>query len=123
MTIDWAGYLHWRPAFVAAIDARLYTPEWLDGRIATGEAWFQRGDDAAIVAELRQYPTGARDVHGLIAAGDVAEIRDRLIPMAEAWGRAQGCIGAIIESRPGWARALAASGYAPHQLALRKDFC
>lgn len=122
LTIDWAAYRRWRPAFAAAMDARLYTPEWLDARLASGEAWLWHDDAAAIMAELRHYPTGARDLHGLIAAGDAARIRDVLIPRAEAWARARGCVGAIIESRPGWARIMAGSGYAPHQLTLRKQF-
>jgi hypothetical protein len=120
--IDWPGYRLWRPAFAAAMDRRLYTPEWLDARIAGGEAWLWRTDTAAIVAELRFYPTGARDLHGLIAAGDVTQIRDVLIPRAEAWGREAGCLGAIIESRPGWAKILKRNGYAPWQTALRKEF-
>ena len=31
-----------------------------------------------------------------------------------------GCVFAIIESRPGWARALKQQGYEPYQVAVRK---
>ena len=120
--ITWADYLHWRPAFAAAMDARLHTPEWLDARILAGSAQFWRSKQAAAVTEIRNYPTGAYDVHGLVAAGDVGEVRDRIVPQVEAWGRAIGALGIVVESRPGWARALRPVGFAPHQLAVRKDF-
>ena len=119
---SWAGYLHWRPAFAAAMDARLHTPEWLDARLLAGSAQFWRSEHAAAVTEIRTYPTGAYEVHGLVAAGEVREVRDRIVPQVEAWGRAIGALGIVVESRPGWARALRPAGFAPHQLAVRKEF-
>jgi hypothetical protein len=44
-----------------------------------------------------------------------------LIPLAEEWGRENGCVGALIESRVGWGEALKSEGYRPHQLAVWKD--
>lgn len=119
---DWAGYLRWRPAFAMAIDARMYAPEWLDARILAGSAQFWCSDDAAAVTEIRYYPTGAYDVHGLVAAGDAGAVRDRIIPAIEAWGRSIGALGIVIESRPGWARLLRSAGFEPHQMAVRKEF-
>ena len=118
---DWTGYRTWRPAFAAAMDPRLHTPEWLDARILAGSAQFWRSDHAAAVTEIRTYPTGAYDVHGLIAAGDVGEVRDIIVPEVEAWARTIGALGIVIESRPGWARALKGRGFEPHQLAVRKE--
>ena len=118
---DWAGYLHWRPAFAEAMDPRLHTPEWLDTRVLAGSAQFWRSALAAAVTEIRSYPTGAYDVHGLVAAGEVGEVRDLIVPAVERWGRAIGAIGIVVESRPGWARALREAGFAPHQLAIRKE--
>ncbi len=103
------------------MDERYYTLEWLDAQILSGAVQFMASANAAIVVEIRDYPTGAKDVHGLIAAGDLGEIVNELIPLAEQWGREQDCVGAIIESRVGWAKALAPSGYEPHQLAVRKE--
>ena len=122
------GYPRFRPFFASALDPRLYTIAHLDALIASHLAQLWPGEHAAIVTEVRDYPAGARVVHGLVAAIDPAappgagldEIVGRLIPRAEAWARAVGCAMAVIESRPGWARALAARGYAPHQLAVRK---
>ena len=118
---DWAGYLRFRDAFAAVIDPRLYTIEWLDAQVLTGAVRLWIGREAAIVAQLKRYPTGAVDIEGLIAAGALAEIVSDLIPAAEAWARSIGCAGAIIQSRAGWARMLKSQGYQPYQLALRKE--
>jgi hypothetical protein len=119
--IDWNAYLQWRTAFAAAVDDRLYPLEWVDARILAGSAQFWRSDAAAAVTEIRYYPTGAYDVHGLVAAGDAGEVRDRIIPQVEAWGRSIGALGIVIESRPGWARILRPAGFRAHQLAVRKE--
>ena len=113
-------YARFRPLFAEALDPRLYAIEHLDGLLCSGRAQIWFGEAAAIVTELRTYPAGARAIHGLVAAGALDEIVDRLIPRAEAWARSIGCGFAIIESRPGWARALKHQGYEPHQVAVRK---
>lgn len=121
MMPDWAGYLAFRDRFIEVMDQRYHTIEWLDGQVLSGEFKFLRSDDAALIVELRDYPTGAKDVHVLIAAGDAEQIVEELRPTAEQWGRDQGCIAAIVESRPGWAKYLKPHGYDPHQLAVRKE--
>lgn len=119
MIPDWAGYLTFRPAFFEVMDQRYHTLDWLDRQLLERKVHFWRSDNAAIIAEIRHYPTGAKDIHGLIAAGELSEIVEILIPAAEEWGREQGCIAAQIESRPGWARAL--KDYAVHQVIVRKE--
>jgi hypothetical protein len=116
-----SDYPHFRPLFAAAIDPRFYTIDHLDHLVLSKRAqcWF--GEEAAIVTEVRTYPSGATAVHGLVAAGRLEEIVDVLIPMAEAWGRAIGCTLAVIESRGGWARQLKDHGYAPFQTAVAKE--
>ena len=123
-----SDYARFRGLFAEALDPRLYAVEHLDGLLYSGRAQIWFGEQAAIVTEVRTYPTGANVIHGLVAAATPAsagagldEIVDVLIPKAEEWGRSIGCVLAIIESRPGWARALKRRGYAPHQLALRKE--
>jgi hypothetical protein len=116
-----AAYQKWRPDFAGVMDPARYSIGWLDGLIMSGQAWFWGSDKAGIVAELRHYPTGAVDIHGLVAAGDIGEIADVLIPQAEAWAKSIGCIGAVIESRPAWVKLLSGSGYEPHQTSVRKD--
>jgi hypothetical protein len=119
-------YARFRPLLAEAVDGRFYTIDYLDWLVRTGRAqfWPSLAADgrplAAIVTELRDYP-GCKAIHGLAAAGDLAEIVGLLIPAAEAWGRARGCAFAIIESRPGWQKALRKHGYEPHQVAVRKE--
>lgn len=120
MVPDWAGYLVWKPLFEEAIDKALYPDCWLDFEILEGRARFWRNTTAAIVATLKEYPSGAKAVHGLVAAGDLDGIK-ALIPSAERWGRAEGCIYGEIESAPGWARLMHSAGYEPCQLMLRKQ--
>jgi hypothetical protein len=119
--LDLAGYVIFRPLFAEVIDERYYPLEWLDSRVLDGSTQFRRSDNAAVIFEQREYPGGVSDVHGLVAAGDLAEIVTELIPLAERWGRNRGCLAAVIESRPGWAKALSAFGYETHQLAIRKE--
>ena len=114
------SYAEARPHFAEALDPRLYTIEHLDALVLSGRAQVWLGERAAIVTEVREYPTGARVVHGLVAAGALEEIVGVLIPRAEAWGRSVGCLLAVIESRPGWVRRLKDAGYRIHQTAVRK---
>jgi hypothetical protein len=122
MVPDWTGYLAFREAFRSVIDERYWPIDWLDQRVLDGIAKFIRSDNAAIIVEIRQYPGGATDVHGLIAAGSKDEIVNDLIPQAEAWGRENGCVAGVVESRPGWARALKPCGYEVAQVTVRKEF-
>ena len=119
---DWAGYSRFRDDFAEVLDPKLYSIIWLDNEVRQGRFRIIVGEEAAIVFGLRFYPTGAKDVEGLIAAGDLNEIVEVLIPQAEEYGRSIGCVGAIIESREGWAKVLKSRGYEPHQVALRKVF-
>ena len=117
---DWAGYLRFRDDFEEVMDPRFYTIGWLDQRVLDGSVRLWCSDEAAIIAEIKVYPAGGMVVHGLIAAGELDGIRT-LIPLAEEWGRSEGCVEAGIESREGWSRALRQDGYAVHQIALRKE--
>jgi hypothetical protein len=118
---DWSAYLRWRDAFGEVMDPRMYSLSWLDGEIHGGRMLMWADADAAILAQVRTYPTGARDIHGMVAAGDLKAIATRLIPLAEEWAKAAGCIGAVIDSREGWRRVLEPSGYRPYQIAVRKE--
>lgn len=121
MATDREAYAHFSAGFRAAMDARLYTPAYLDELYDSGKAIIWWTWDSAILAEVKEYPTGAKVIHGLVATGELEEIVNDLIPAAEAWGKENGCVGAIIESREGWAKVLKSKGYEPHQVALWKD--
>lgn len=121
MTPDWAGYCEFRARFAQVMDERYHTLDWLDMKVLHGEVQFWRSDNAGCITEIRDYPTGATDLHALIGAGDLGEIITEIFPRAEAWGRKQGCIAAQVESRPGWARALKPYQYETHQVIVRKE--
>lgn len=116
-----AEYEKFRDGFASAIDPRFHTIEWLDEQIATGRAFVWFGQKAAIVAAIKEYPTGTKAIHGLCEAGDPQEVIETLIPAAEAWGRQQGCQFAEIQSRPAWARLLKGRGYLPFQTSILKE--
>jgi hypothetical protein len=112
-------YALWRGRFLEAVDEDLYPAEWLDRRVASGRARFWDNGLAAILAEIKVYPGGVREVHGLVAAGEVEAIK-ALIPLAEQWGRERGCTRASISSHPAWARIMKDAGYEPEQLTIVK---
>lgn len=110
----------WRDRLLEGVDQLLYPAEWLDLRVSQGSARFWCNDEAAILAEIRLFPSGAREVHGMVAAGEIEAIK-ALIPLAEQWGRECGCIRAIISSHPSWSRIMRDEGYEPSQLMIVKE--
>jgi hypothetical protein len=121
MIPDWSGYHHFRPQLAEALDPDFYPIDYLDALILSGHATLFLSEQAAMVAELKQYPGGARVVHCLVAAGRMEEITDVLRPRVEAWGKAAGATRAIVESRSGWMKILKPHGYALHQISVMKD--
>jgi hypothetical protein len=121
MSDFWAFWEDWRDQFAAMLDPRFYTVEWLDGEVFSGRIHLIAVEDAAVLVTLKGYPTGATEVHGMAAAGNMVRIVNTLIPAAERWGREHGAIVASIESREGWGRVLKPYGYEPHQLTIRKE--
>lgn len=115
-----ATYNRWRRAFAEVVDERYYPIEWLDSVVTSGAVKVFSNEGAAIIVELKSYPSGAVDVHGLIAAGDLAAIKT-LVVEAEEWGCSCGAIAALIESRAGWKREMQSSGYRLHQICIRKE--
>jgi hypothetical protein len=122
-----SAYRRWRDRFAAAMEGSgFFGISYLDHLVeGSKKAIVWPGEQAAIVTEFRHFPgpdgRGVKVLHGLVAAGDLEEIVDRLIPAAEAWGRRQGCAFALIESRQGWERALRPSGYRIHQVSIVKE--
>jgi hypothetical protein len=119
--LQWCDYLPWRTTFEKALDPRFYRIEHLDERINSNSVRIFACPEAALIVELRHYPTGRFDGHVLIAAGSPEQVVAVLRPRAEAWLRDIGAMGAIVESRAGWARLLKQHGYESHQLAVRKE--
>ena len=114
------SYADWRGRFLEAVDEDLHPADWIDAMVATGKWRFWESDKAAILAELNTYPSGVKEVHGIVAAGDLDAIK-ALIPMAERWGRAGGATRATIQSSPAWSRLMADSGYRVEQVIIAKE--
>ena len=114
-------YAEFRDLFSEGLDPRFYNIEYLDWLLMSGRAAIWFSEKSSIVCEIKTYPTGARAVSGLIAAGEPKDIAETLIPQAEEWGRANGCSFGMIESRPAWSKLMKSHGYTPFQTALVKE--
>lgn len=114
-------YLRFRDGFAEAMDPRFYTIQYIDHLYLAGRAKLFSSENAAILAEIKTYPTDAKAVHGLYATGKLAEIVSVLIPQAEEWGRANGCEHAFIDSREAWQRILGPAGFDTYKVALIKE--
>lgn len=114
------AYWHWRPLLINALDTRYYNGEWLDAQVMSGRAVFLHDDHSAVVAKVRFYPTGARDIVVVCAAGDARRMRDTWIPVLEQVGRNNGCLDVAIESRQAWTRLLKALGFVKYTFCVRK---
>lgn len=115
------SYPAFRDKFAAALDERFFTIDYLDALMANGEVEIINTPTSAIVVEIKEYPAGARVVSGVVAAGDIDEIANVLIPQAEAWGRSLGCQYGMIESQKGWERAMKKHGYRHFTTAIVKE--
>jgi len=115
-----SAYLRHREEIAALLDPRCYSIEWLDGKVAGGLMTVWGNDKAVIGTEIKQYPAGALEIHGMFAAGELSSILE-LIEQAENWARCEGIDFAAIASREGWVRVLGPRGYRTHQVELRKD--
>jgi hypothetical protein len=115
------SYAEWRGRLASAINTDFYTIAWLDDQVRSGRAFVLANDHAAIAIEFREFPSGNMAVHGLVAAGDLDQIENELIPMAESWGRSVGCKFGLIESTPAWGRIMKKHGYSPFQLSIVKE--
>ena len=115
------SYADWRGRLLEAVDESLHPAAWIDGRVADGTARFWENEGGAILAEIKRYPSGVLEVHGLVAAGNLDSIM-ALVPYAEQWGLNCGCTRATIQSSPAWARLMAGAGYQVEQILIAKEF-
>lgn len=121
MTPNWPAYQKFRPQLAEALGPDFYPITYVDDLLLAGRAQLFFSDHAAMVAEIKDYPGGARVVHCLVAAGRMNEIVDTIRPEVEGWGLRNGARQAIVESRCGWMKVLKPHGYEPHQVAVIKS--
>lgn len=113
-------YLRFRDAFAEVLDPRTHQIEWLDAQVWSGHMQVWGNDKACLLTEIKQFPTGAFEVHVMIAAGDMETLVNETIRDVEAWARKIGALFVTISSRAGWARVMKSHGYEPYQTEIRK---
>lgn len=116
---EWARCSPW---IEAALEHAGRTHALADVRamVEARECRFWAGRDAAMVTEIVEHPRST-DLILWLAGGDLAELVDELRPMAEAWGRENGCDRVLIVGRDGWAKVLRAEGYSPVARLVMKE--
>lgn len=116
---EWARCAPWLDAALEH-GGRTHTLPDVEGLIRRGEAQFWPGARAAGVTVIEQDPQERRLLVWL-AGGELQELRDRLLPRAEAWARARGCRRLLLIGRPGWERALKDQKFAPVARVIGKE--
>lgn len=88
-------------------------------RIEAGDAHLFAMPNAAMVVELKRWPTGFKEAVAWLAGGSLEEIT-AFIPKIEQWAKVEGCDrAAVVAARRGWQRQL--TGYRPAGTYLTKD--
>jgi hypothetical protein len=86
--------------------------------VERGEARLWGWANSALVTEVQVWPR-AKFLLLWLAGGDLGELRDEILPLAEAYGREQGCTRCYIVGRPGWAKVL--PGYRAVAVSVAKE--
>jgi len=116
----WDAYQRHRDEIAELLDPRCYSIGWMDAQLLAGDMLAFGTGQAVIIVTVKLYPAGARELHGMVAAGNVADILF-LIEQAEQWGRHNGLDFACISSRPAWARLLKPRNYYVNRVEIVKD--
>ena len=114
-------YLRFRPEFINIVDSRTHPIEWLDAQVWSGKAKVWGTPDACLLTEIKHFPTGAFEVHVMIAAGNMETLVNETIKHVEAWAREIGALFVTIASRKGWEKIMRPYGYEHWQNELRKE--
>lgn len=118
---DWESYLLLRDRIAPVLDQRLHPLEWLDAQVFSGLIRVLVDGDSCLLYEFKPYPSGALEIHAVVAAGDAETIAGPLREQFEQIGKEAGCLFAGVASRPGWARRLKAEEYQVYQVTVRKE--
>lgn len=115
------NYLQYREAFAEILDPRTHAIEWLDAQVYAGFVRVWPAPDACLLTEIKRFPTGAFEVHVMIAAGDMGTLVNETIKQVEAWAQEIGALFVTIASRNGWVRVMEKHGYSLWQCEIRKE--
>lgn len=115
-----AAYTRHRAEIAGILDERFFPLWWVESQISAGHIGLVHSDSAVIGVEVRNYPGGAKELHGMFAAGDKDAIRALVVQVCEA-AADMGCHVAAIESRPGWAREFRNLSFQTDRVRIVKD--
>jgi hypothetical protein len=116
---EWARCAPWLEAALAHA-GRTHSLRDVRAAVERGEARFWPGAASALVAAIETDP-GDRRLLIWLAGGAREELEADVLPLAETWGRENGCRRALIIGRAGWERTLKSKGYAPLARIVAKD--
>lgn len=97
---------------------RTHDKEHIWEGVQSGDLQLWPTPNSACVVQITTYPTGLKVLHGLLAGGDMREIKITVAAL-EKYAVAQGCDFAAPQGREGWLRAL--TGYRRAYTVMYKD--
>lgn len=114
--------------FEAQIEAALHyaggTHTFSDIRdqVQAGRLQFWAGPQSVVITEIITYPR-KKILNFFLAGGNMEELQAMYAGLIE-WGRAEGCSGAVIAGRKGWARSFLTrnEGWNETLTVLERDF-
>lgn len=119
ITTNASPYGFWRDEFAEMLDPRTHPLGWLDAQVWGGKMQVWGDDGGCILTEIRIFPTGAFEVHIMIAAGDMKHLVNAILPEIEEWADSIDALFVSVASRAGWAKVLKPRGYEPWQQEVR----
>lgn len=124
-----AAYLHHRPDFERAITDEFWTIEEIDRAVdeainngGEGINQFFYSPRAALLTEVVPYDAGPLMQTRWATSHDLKILLTDFAPAVEAWAKEHGCVGALVEGRKGWERAMKRLGYEHFSTTLIKRF-
>lgn len=120
---DKSEWFRCRPWIEAALEYAngTYTIEDVEDGIAEGRLYFFCSENAAVIAEILEYPR-LKALNFFLVGGDLDELRHQIEPAVSKWAKEQmGCTKAFGIGRKGFEKAFKANGYTPCWTAISKD--
>jgi len=105
MTAFEQEWIRCSPWMQAALDhaGNMFTLDDVKKAVLDGQAMFLPGLEAAVIAEIREYPQ-KRVFNCWLAGGDLEELKMAFAPAIRRYAKKANCDAITIQGRPGWQR-------------------
>ena len=105
MTAFEQEWIRCSPWMQAALDhaGNMFTLDDVKKAVLDGKAMFLPGLEAAVIAEIREYPQ-KRVFNCWLAGGDLEELKMAFAPTIRRYAKKANCDAITIQGRPGWQR-------------------